>query len=275
MAGRETETMSNIFHRDGIAFHCYDAGDGVPFLYQHGLGGDMSQPLGFVRASSGIRVLSMDCRGHGYTRPLGDPEKIGMTALVDDLAAFLAWRGVSKAVVGGISMGAALALQLALRFPELVLGLVLQRPAWLDQPMPPHLRVLARIGELIRVYGAAEGAARFEASDEYAALRAASPDAAASALAQFRHPRAEETAIKLERIPRDAPCRDAAWRAIRVPALVLANRMDPVHPFEYGERLAAEMPGAELIEITPKSVSVEQHTHDVRTAIDRFLQSFT
>jgi pimeloyl-ACP methyl ester carboxylesterase len=48
-----------------------------------------------------------------------------------------------QAIVGGISMGAAVALNFTLRFPERVLGLILSRPAWLDGPLPSNVRIYA------------------------------------------------------------------------------------------------------------------------------------
>lgn len=262
------------FDRDGIRFHYRDEGDGVPFVYQHGLGGDLAQPWGFFEGGhDGIRLLSMDCRAHGDTRPVGPEDKIGIASFADDVVAFMDERGIERAVAGGISMGAAVALNIALRYPNRVCALVLQRPAWLDQPMPGHLRVLVYIGELIQRHGARRGREIFRASPEYTALLRDSPDVAASCLGQFDHPRAEETVVKLLRIPRDAPCGNRAWTSIRVPTLVLANRMDPVHPFEYGEILAREIPGAVFQEVAPKSVGIERHTQEVRETIGQFVRS--
>lgn len=261
------------FDRDGIRFHYRDEGEGVPFVYQHGLGGDLAQPWGFFEdGHDGIRLLSMDCRAHGDTRPVGPEDKIGIASFADDVVACMDKRTIERAAVGGISMGAAIALNIALRYPNRVHALVLQRPAWLDQPMPAHLRVLVYIGELIQRHGAQRGKEIFMASPEYAALLRESPDVAASSLGQFDHPRAEETVIKLLRVPQDAPCRDRAWKSIRVPTLVLANKMDPVHPFEYGKILADEIPGAVFQEVTPKSVGIGKHTWEVREKIGRFLR---
>jgi len=59
---------------------------------------------------------------------------------------------------------------------------------------------------------------------------------------------------------------------IQVPTLVLANRLDSIHPFEYGEILARSIPGAEFKEITSKSVSIAQHEEDVQRALANFLE---
>jgi hypothetical protein len=33
------------FVRDAVTFHCLDAGVGMPFVFQHGLGADATQPF--------------------------------------------------------------------------------------------------------------------------------------------------------------------------------------------------------------------------------------
>ena len=123
------------FQRDGIAFHYRDTGQGVPFVFQHGLGGDAAQTFGLFAPPPGYRLITLECRGHGDTRPLGDPDKLSLGVFVDDLCALLEHLALPQVVVGGISMGAAVALMLTLRRPERVRGLVLSRPAWLDEPL--------------------------------------------------------------------------------------------------------------------------------------------
>jgi pimeloyl-ACP methyl ester carboxylesterase len=261
------------FAHDSLAFHYEDTGEGVPFVFQHGLGGDVTQPFGLFRPPPGVRLLALDCRAHGETRPLGDPAKVGIASFADDLRALLDHLRIDRAIIGGISMGAAVALNFALRFPDRLRGLVLSRAAWVDGPMPDNVRRYAAIARLIREHGARRGLELFRESDEYREVFRQSPDAAASLLGQFENPRAEETVLKLERIPNDAPLRDlAALGAIAVPTLVLANRQDPIHPFEYGTELAGRIAGAEFRELTPKSVSREDHAQDVQRALEDFLR---
>ncbi len=259
---------------DGLRFHYRDVGSGIPFIFQHGLGGDVNQPFSVCQPSPGFRMLAFDCRAHGETRPLGDVEKINLTSFADDLLAFMDNLALSKAVVGGISMGAAVALNFTLRYPQRISGLVLSRPAWLDGPSPHNVAVYGLIARLIREHGAVEGLALFRQTAEFRRVQAESPDAANSLVGQFENPRAEETVVKLERIPADAPVRDITLlRAISVPTLILASRQDPIHPFEYGEILARAIPGAVFRELTPKSISKEQHTRDLQSSLSEFLQS--
>src|SRR5207247_124002 len=180
---------------------------------------------------------------------------------------------IEKAIVGGISMGAGVAMNFALRFPERLLGLVLQRPAWLAEPNRRNAEIFAFVAKLLREHDAQAGVEAWKRSRMYADILAESPDCARSLESQFANPRARERAGSLERIPLDAPNRDRAeWQRIKVPVLVLANRQDPIHPFEFGEILAREIPGAEFRELTPKSVSVERYGQDVQRFIQEFLQ---
>lgn len=261
------------FNRDQITFHYLDRGSGFPFVFQHGLGGDVQAPLEVYRAQPGIRYLSMDARGHGATRPLGDPAQLRFDTLGDDVVALLDHLGLKEAVVGGISMGAGTALNLALRHPQRVRGLVLVRPAWLDRPLPANLEVMDEMGSLMEQYGAQEGRVRFLQSPRYAAVYAAAPSAAEALLVQFDNPRADETAAKYRAIVGDAPNRSRdEWAQISVPALVIASAVDPTHPLEFGQALAAGLPQAQFVEVTPKAVDKERYQRAVQEAIAAYLR---
>jgi pimeloyl-ACP methyl ester carboxylesterase len=188
---------------------------------------------------------------------LGDSGKLSFNSFADDLLALLDHRGVQRAVVGGISMGAGVALNYTQRYPARVIGLVLSRPAWLDQPLPEQLQVYLQIAALIRQHGAA-GARGLPGAEE-------------SLLKQFASPRAVDAVERLERIPRDVPNRDRReWAAIRVPTLVLGNRQDVIHPFAYAQTLAQAIPGATFRELTPKSVNEPQHAADTQKFLNEF-----
>ncbi len=259
------------FTRDGITFHYRDTNEGIPFVFQHGLGGDVNQPLGLYRPAAGIRLIAFDMRGHGQTYPLGDVEKLSMATLADDLLALLDYLQIDQAIVGGISLGSAVAASVALRFPDRVRALVLSRPAWLDGPVPENVRIYALLARLIRQWGAAQGLERFRTTSEYQAMQRESPDCAQSLIGQFEQPRAEEFVARLERLASDTPVRTCEdYRTIRAPSLILGNRQDPIHPWSHAETLAQLIPGARLRELTPKSVSLDAHRADVQSALDDF-----
>ena len=262
-----------FFNHNNIRFHYLDNGSGTAFIFQHGLGASARQPEELYQPRAGFRFVSMDCRFHGETQPLGDPSKLSFNTLADDLLALMTGLGLARAIVGGISMGAGVALNFAVRFPQQTLGLVLSRPAWLDEPMPENLLSLPAAAAAIRQYGAQAGLERFKQSETYAAVLRRSPDSADSLVRAFTDPRAEEAVARLERLPNDVPNRNrAAWASIAVPALILATRSDLIHPLEYAQTLAGAIPGAVLKELTPKSVSPERYRLDTQASIAEFLR---
>ena len=262
-----------LFVHDGIGFHYEDKGSGLPFFFQHGLGADASQPFGLLTQPDDIRLLAFDCRAHGRTQPAGPAAKIGISAFADDLCALMDFLKLERCIVGGISMGAAVALNFTLRYPSRVTGLILSRPAWLDRPNPWNVRMFSLVARLLREHGLARGRELFKQTPEFAETARQFPDVARSLCGQFENPRAAENVVNLERIPLDSPCHDRReWASIKTPTLVLANRQDPVHPFEYGEICARLIPGAEFHEIACKSVSVEKHATDVQRFIEAFLK---
>ncbi len=264
--------VSQSVEHEGITFHLVDQGHGIPLIIQHGLGGDTSQPTTLFQTPHGYRLLSFDFRGHGATRPLGPVDDLRIECFADDLRAILDAAGIERAIVGGISMGAAVALNFADRFPHRLLGLILSRPAWLDGPYPEHLRIFTLVTELIQAHGPVEGRRRFEASAAYRDLLAINPDSAQTLAGHFSHPRAIETAAKFDRIARDWPGVPAdRWSRITVPTLVLANGQDPIHPFAYGQAIAAAIPGAMFRELTPKAVNFMAHGMDVHAALGDYL----
>ena len=262
-----------VFQHDGIQFHYGDEGSGLPFFFQHGLGADLTQPFGLFKPLPGIRLIGFDARAHGQTNPVGPIERISLGSSADDLGALMDHLQIRQAIVGGISMGAAITLNFALRNPARVLGLVQSRPAWLDAPNPWNITMFSLITRLVREHGRTKGKALFLDSAEHAETLAKWPDVALSLAAQFDNPLVEETAFKFERIILDTPCRDRReWTKIAVPTLILANRYDPIHPFEYGVEMQQLIPGAVFREITSKSVSLDQHNADVQRGLEAFLR---
>jgi pimeloyl-ACP methyl ester carboxylesterase len=267
-----------------ISFNYLEVGMGVPFVFQHGIGGDLRQPAGLFSPPEGVRLLSFDARAHGQTFPLDDPATLTFDTFGDDLVAFLDHLAIARAVIGGISMGAGVALNVAVRYPERVAGLVLSRPAWLAGPMPDETVALyAHLARLLRLDEAGQGGdhgvgwaqRRLERSAAYRTIAARSPDTARSLRGQLTERRARDAVARLERLPRDRPIADLrVAAAIDVPTLVLAHHQDPIHRFEFGQALAQAIPGAHLVELTPKSVDQDRHAGEVQRALAAFLEPY-
>jgi pimeloyl-ACP methyl ester carboxylesterase len=262
------------FNHQHLRFHYIDRGKGTPFIFQHGLGGSTDQTAELIPETPGVRFLALDCRSHGESEPVARAEDLRFSLMADDIVAWMDHLVVKDVVLGGISMGAGIALNLALRYPGRVRGLLVSRPAWLDGPMEAG-QFYFEVAALIRSKGIEEGQRAFLASATCARLRLESPDAANSLLRQFEAPEAKKRVSRLEEMPRDAPHPDRKqWAGIKVPTLVLATDSDPVHPLRLARALADAIPGAEFRRVTPKSVDAALHVGEVQSAVGNWLQAF-
>jgi pimeloyl-ACP methyl ester carboxylesterase len=260
--------MSTFSHA-GIRFSYVDQGTGAPFVFQHGLGGDMTQPAGIAPAS--LRLVCLECRGHGATQPLGPEDDLSFATFADDVVALLDHLGLDTVMAGGISMGAGVALRIAAEHPARTHGLVLVRPSWFDAPSPAHLHLFATIADLLQQTGADRGKELVQQTPEFAAIASQSSPAAASVLSQFDRPFARERAAVLARLAADYPLAGGlSWNTVTTPTLVVATQADPQHPFSTAENIARSLPRAVLREVTPKAVDSALHAAEVRQLIDDF-----
>ena len=108
------------------ALYVESRGEGCPLVLAHGFGGSARNWRPQQRAlSDRVRVVSFDQRGHARSEAPRDPSLYSLAHLAQDFGRVLDAEGISKAVVGGLSLGAAAALEFALRAPERVEALVL------------------------------------------------------------------------------------------------------------------------------------------------------
>lgn len=239
-------------------------GAGRPFQLQHGLCGDHAQTFEAAPDLPGWELRTLDCPGHGG-QPLDGAPSIARFA--DAVAA----ETPPGAVLGGISMGAAIALRLAVTRPDLApRALVLIRPAWGTEPAPPTLDPFALAGRMI-----ADGrsAADYAATPTGRMLASEAPDNLASALGFFAREPLAGTARLLTAIPADGPgVTLAAVAALRLPTLVAACAEDHVHPLPLARDLAAAIPGARFVELPPKGRDKPAHLAALRAALAGFLK---
>ncbi|MDX8467138.1 alpha/beta hydrolase [Mesorhizobium sp. VK23B] len=257
--------------RDGATLRMKDTGEGLPVVFQHGLGGGEAQVA--QTFPPGFRRITLECRGHGGSG-LGERRPFSFEMFADDVLAAADQAGLEHFFAGGVSMGAAIALNLACRHPRRVAGLVLVRPAWTFSPAPQNVQPIAEVAELILEHGTDKGRTMFAQSETAARLYREAPDNLSSLLGYFDRPDAKSFAQVLASIASDGPGvseRDAA--ALDIPALVVGNEVDAVHPLSAAYTLAAAMPSATFAEVTPKARDSAKHFGELHEQIGSFLQS--
>lgn len=105
---------------NGITLAYSDRGHGLPLVLIHGfpLCRKMWRPQAEVLAKAGCRVITPDLRGFGESKM--NSEIVSMDIYADDIVLLLDQLGIDKAVVGGMSMGGYVLLNLLERYPDRV-----------------------------------------------------------------------------------------------------------------------------------------------------------
>lgn len=103
---------------NGITLAYSDRGNGLPLVLIHGfpLNRKMWRPQAEALAKAGCRIITPDLRGFGASGVTSTTLSMGTYA--DDIVALMDYLGIDKAVVGGMSMGGYVLLNLMERYPE-------------------------------------------------------------------------------------------------------------------------------------------------------------
>lgn len=203
----------------------------------------MQAPLARQLAGRGNCVVTFDPLGHGASDRPRDMWRYSMPKFAAQAVALLDHLGLDEAIVGGTSLGANIALEVASLAANRLRGMILEMPV-LDNAIPacaaaftPLLLALT-FGE--PVMKALALAARVAPRSRAPFLLELGLDCAA------QDPGPNGALLQGVIFGRIAPDR-AERRTFEAPTLVIGHKRDPVHPFSDADMLAGELPGARLI----------------------------
>jgi 3-oxoadipate enol-lactonase len=191
------------------------------------------------------RVIAYDHRGAGRSAPW--PAPVSMAMLAADAARVLADRGLRHAHVVGLSMGSAVALELAIRMPQRVKSLVL-----VGGGAGGPSTVRPGLGEAARAAGAVvRDSARHRHIWPAAALfsqqfRDEQPDRVSEYMPYFARHRAPPWTIGWQTLAVACFGRRGSLERVQAPTLVLHGELDVMAPAANAALLADGIPGAEL-----------------------------
>ena len=267
------QLAAGTIEREGLGLNYVDSGGpGLPVVFQHGLCGDARQTAEVFPDDQRFRLLTLECRGHGRSEARPDTA-FSIAAFADDVAALMSARDIAPAVIGGISMGAAIALRLAVHRSDLVRALILARPAWTLEAAPENMAPNAEVGGLLQTLDPVAAKAAFTAGDTARRLAAEAPDNLASLIGFFDRPPVETTARLLTSISADGPGVTAEQvQRLSVPTLVIGTERDAIHPLAYAHTLADLIPTARLVTITPKATDRAAYVREFQAALQTFLE---
>jgi pimeloyl-ACP methyl ester carboxylesterase len=154
-AERDNPAAGRFLEVDGVRLHYVERGSGDPLVLLHGNGSMIEdfESSGLINfAAKDYRVIVFDRPGFGHSdRPRNVVwTPVAQAALIEKALAQL---NVSNAIVLGHSWGASVAVALALRYPDLVRGLVLASGYYYPTPRPDVIAMstpaLPLIGDIL------------------------------------------------------------------------------------------------------------------------------
>jgi pimeloyl-ACP methyl ester carboxylesterase len=233
---------------DAPRLHVEADGTGPLVVLGHGFGGSARNFRGQARAlGTRYRVVRFDARGHARSAAPADPASYTPDAFVADLGRVLDREHAPTAVVGGLSMGAGIALRFAQAYPERTRGLVLAAfPAGADR-QGSYASVAERFAARIEQDGLEAAGAEFVWGP------ASGLDAAGAALVRrgFLEHQPAAIAAVLRGVIAVQPAVAAlapALARLRVPTLVVVGSRDRLS-LDACRALAAALPAARLVEV--------------------------
>lgn len=199
---------------------------GVPLVLLHGGGSTIGVTFGRVLPvfAQSRRVIAVEEQGHGRTTDRDAPVRFETSA--DDVAALLRHLGLERADLFGFSNGASVALQVAIRHPDLVRRLVFASAMTRRDGAHPQLWEFMRQADFSNMPQPLKDA-----------FLRVNPD---TAQLRTMHDKDAERMRNFSDVP------DELVRAVRAPTLIVIGDRDVVKP-EHALELARLLPDARLL----------------------------
>jgi pimeloyl-ACP methyl ester carboxylesterase len=233
------------FHYEGhrIEYDSYGEGERVVILV-HGLlmNRHLYEHLGPALARRGNRTICVDLLGHGASDRPEDLRLYSMPLFARQVVALIDHLGVDSAVVGGTSLGANVALELATREPARAKALFVEMPV-LDNALSAVAGIFSPM-----MLGLRFGRPAFEFVSRLTSAIPRTNYLVDIGFDWFRQRPGPSLAVLEGLLLGETAPHRAQRQEIEHPTLIVGHSRDPLHPFSDSGMLAGELPNAKLVE---------------------------
>lgn len=141
-----SEQKQGYLKVNGLDMYYEIHGEGQPLVLIHGAFSAIGSSFGAVlpELARSRQVIGLEMQAHGHTADIDRP--LSMEQMADDTAVALHELGIAQADILGYSMGAGVALRLAIRHPKLVRKLIFMSAAFAMDGV--HPRLMDGLGEM-------------------------------------------------------------------------------------------------------------------------------
>jgi pimeloyl-ACP methyl ester carboxylesterase len=234
------------FEVEGLHIHYEVYGTGPKVLvFMHGilLDSQMNRRLASDLADAGHRVVLLDLPGHGRSDKPRHASAHRIDSYAHYVVALLDELDIGEAVIGGVSLGANVSLQVAAQAPDRVRGLLVEMPvlewavpgaALVFLPMLLGVHYAAPLARAVAWLARRIPKTKIGPVDSFVNTLTLEPE--------------ETTAVLHGMLAGPITPTYEERHAITAPALVIGHKIDFIHPFTDADHLTRQLPSARLVE---------------------------
>lgn len=260
--------METFVNRNGLKLEYSVTKGDIPLVFLHGLGGSTRQIEKLYEPIGNVSLILLNQQGHGNSEY--DYDGLTFDILGDDVIDLLDHLQIQDAYFAGISMGAAVSLNIAVRHPERVRKALLIRNAWIDQPISKTITdVYKDMAEALKN----KDKEQFLSSPGYQYVKDISEYTRNSFLRPFDEEYNVRVFEKYTVIPEMVPIQSKEdLKKLTMPVEIIACRNDLCHPFEYGLELHELIESSHFTEVPDKDTDQITHERMINDVLRKMLE---
>ncbi len=249
----------------------YESGQGRLVLFQHGFSMDHRQVIEIWPDLDNIRLICLDVRGHGFTG-LTTPDTLTLEHAVQDLLALFEHLGQPPTIVGGISLGAAITMELTKHLE--IEQLIVCRPAFAPDSDTSHFDIFRRLQDIMQSKPQDQWAESLEQQPEFQSLAETAPRNQETYRRLLEHPRLEELMIWMDALETEVmTITGSQLGQLSCRTDIIGQEQDTLHPAQLARSLSRQIPHARLHYVVSGGSSDEAYRASMQSTLTKILTS--
>jgi pimeloyl-ACP methyl ester carboxylesterase len=249
----------------------YDSGQGRLVLFQHGFSMDHRQVIEIWPDLDKTRLICLDVRGHGFTE-LASPDTLTIQHTVRDLLALFEHLGQTPTIVGGISLGAAITMELTKHLE--IEQLIVCRPAFAPDGDTSHFDVFRRLRDIMQSEPQHQWAESLEQQPEFQSLAETAPRNQETYRRLLEHPRLQELMIWMDALETKVmTITGSELGQLNCRTDIIGQEQDALHPAQLARSLSHQIPHARLHYVVSGGSSDDAYRASMQSTLTQILTS--